>query len=157
MKIGTNVSWQYHVYDLSVKLNRANSCLFKMRKYVVKYKDTSILLFLSPTYYTAALSVLRIVALINIFNSSKPFRIMTSQAKNSHTSHLFKQSSIIKFHNKICLENIWFVSKSLIYHYQFLIHGLVFPQISIIMKPQVLHRVTSQNFFVRQIDMGSIK
>ena len=32
---------------------------------------------------------------------------------NSHTSLLFKQSSILKFQDKICLENILFVSKSL--------------------------------------------
>ena len=33
-KIDTNLSCQYHVNDLSVKLNRANAHLFKMRKYV---------------------------------------------------------------------------------------------------------------------------
>ena len=54
-----------------------------------------------------------------------------------------------------------FVSKSL--HnlspsvFNIYIHRLVFPQISITMKPQVLHRVTSQNFFIRQIDMKSIQ
>ena len=32
VKIDTNLSWQYHVNDLSVKLNRANALLFKMRK-----------------------------------------------------------------------------------------------------------------------------
>ena len=34
VKIDTSLSWQYHVNDLSVKLNRANALLFKMRKYV---------------------------------------------------------------------------------------------------------------------------
>ena len=34
VKIDTNLSWQYHVNDLSVKLNRANALLLKMRKYV---------------------------------------------------------------------------------------------------------------------------
>ena len=33
VKIDTNLSWQYHVNDLSTKLNRANALLFKMRKY----------------------------------------------------------------------------------------------------------------------------
>ena len=34
-KIDTNLSWQYHVNDLSVTLmNRANALYFKMRKYV---------------------------------------------------------------------------------------------------------------------------
>ena len=34
VKIDANVSWQYHVNDLSIKLNKANVLLFKMRKYV---------------------------------------------------------------------------------------------------------------------------
>ena len=33
VKIDTNLRWQYHVNDLSIKLNRANALLFKMRKY----------------------------------------------------------------------------------------------------------------------------
>ena len=33
-KIDTTLSWQYHVHDLSIKLNRANALLFKIRKYV---------------------------------------------------------------------------------------------------------------------------
>ena len=33
VKIDTTLSWQYHVNDLSIKLNRANAILFKMRKY----------------------------------------------------------------------------------------------------------------------------
>ena len=34
VKIDTNLSWQYHVNDLSIKLNTANALLLKMRKYV---------------------------------------------------------------------------------------------------------------------------
>ena len=38
VEIDTNISWQYHVNDLSIKMNRANALLFKMRKYVtLKY------------------------------------------------------------------------------------------------------------------------
>ena len=33
-KIGINLSWQYHVNDIFIELNRANVLLFKMRKYV---------------------------------------------------------------------------------------------------------------------------
>ena len=33
VKIDTNLTWQHHVNDLSIKLNRANALLFKMRKY----------------------------------------------------------------------------------------------------------------------------
>ena len=34
VKIDTNLSWQYHVNNLSIKLNRANALLFKIKKYV---------------------------------------------------------------------------------------------------------------------------
>ena len=34
VKVDSKLSWQYHVNDLSIKLNRANALLFKMRKYV---------------------------------------------------------------------------------------------------------------------------
>ena len=34
VKINANLTWQYHVNDLYIKLNRANALLFKMRKYV---------------------------------------------------------------------------------------------------------------------------
>ena len=44
VKIDTNLSWQYHVSDLSIKLNRADALLFKMRKYV-SLKNIKIHLF----------------------------------------------------------------------------------------------------------------
>ena len=34
VKIDANLTWQHHVNDLSIKLNRANALLFKMRKHV---------------------------------------------------------------------------------------------------------------------------
>ena len=68
-KIDANLSWQYHVNDLSIKLNRTTALLFKTGEYVSLkisiYFDPSILLFLTPTYPIAALSGLRIVALFN--------------------------------------------------------------------------------------------
>ena len=33
VKIDTNLTWQHYLNDLSIKLNRANALLFKMRKY----------------------------------------------------------------------------------------------------------------------------
>ena len=88
----------------------------------------------------------------------KTVTIINLQPRNFHSSPLFKQNSILKFQDKICSENILFVSKSLnnLTH-QFLVHGLVFPQINITMKLQVLQRVTSQNIFVKEIDMRSIQ
>ena len=37
MRVDTNFSWQYHVNDLSIKLNRANALLFKLKKFVSQH------------------------------------------------------------------------------------------------------------------------
>ena len=38
VKIDQHLTWQHHINDLPVKLNRANTLLFKIRKFVdVKY------------------------------------------------------------------------------------------------------------------------
>ena len=64
VKIDKKLSWKYHINDLFIKLNRVNALLFKIKKYVsLNYEDPSILLFLTPTYSTAVLSGLKIVAL----------------------------------------------------------------------------------------------
>ena len=117
VKIDTNLSWQYHVNDLSIKLNRANVLLFKMRKLVS-------LKILKSIYFAIFDSYLSYCCLAGAQNRStiqrililqkKAVRIINFQPKNSHTSPLFKQNFFIKFQDKICLENVLFVSKSLI-------------------------------------------
>ena len=47
VKIDTNFNWQYHVNDLSIKLNESNALLFKMRKYV-NLKILRSIIFLTP-------------------------------------------------------------------------------------------------------------
>ena len=115
VKTDTNLSWQY-VNDLSIKLNRGNALLFKMRKYVS-------LKILRSIYFAIFDSYLSYCCLYWAQNQStikqiiilqkKAIRIINLQPRNFHTSSLFKQNSILKFQDKICLENILFVSKSL--------------------------------------------
>ena len=69
------------------------------------------MLFLTPIYLTAVSSGLKILALFK--DTKKAIRIINFQPRNFHTSPLFKQDSILKFQDKVCLENILFVSKSL--------------------------------------------
>ena len=47
-----------------------------------------------------------------IILQKKAIRIINFQPRNFHTSPLFKQNFILKFQDKICLENILFISKS---------------------------------------------
>ena len=115
-EIDNNLSWKYHVNDLSIKLNRVNALLFKMRRYV----SLKILRFIYFAIFDPYLSYCCLVWAHNCSNiqriiilQKKAIRIINFQPRNFHTSPLFKQNSILKFQNKICLENILFVSKSL--------------------------------------------
>ena len=53
VKIDTNLSWQHHVNDLSIKLNRANAYLLKIRKYVSLkiFRSIYFAIFDSDLYY----------------------------------------------------------------------------------------------------------
>ena len=116
MKIDKNLSWEYHVNDLSIKLNRANALLFKMRKYVSLKILRSIYFAIFDSYLSYCClawaqncsTIQRIVIL-----QKKAVRIINCQPRNSHTNPLFKQTSILEFQDKIWLESILFVSKSL--------------------------------------------
>ena len=115
VKIDTNLSCQYHVNYLSIKLNRANDLFFKMRKYVS-------LKILRSIYFATFDSYLSYFCLVWAQNCStiqrivilqkKDVRIINFHPRNSHNSPLFKQSSILKFQEKICLE-IFYLSANL--------------------------------------------
>ena len=115
VKIDAYLNWQCHVNDLSVKLNRANTLLFKIRKCVSPKILRSIYfaIFESHLSYCSlfwAYNFRTIQQIVILQNNA--VRIINFQPKNFHTSPLFKKSSILKFQDKISLENILFVSKS---------------------------------------------
>ena len=116
VKIDTNHTLQHHVNDLSIKTNRANPLLFKIRKYV----SPKILRYIYFAIFDSHLSYCCLVWAQNFSSikqililQKKAVRIINFQPRNPHTSPLFKQNFILKFQDKICLENILFVSKSL--------------------------------------------
>ena len=116
VKIDTNLTWQHHINDISIKLNRTNALLFKMRKYARPKILRSIYFAIFESYLSYCClvraqnfgTIQRIVIL-----QKKAIRIINFQPRNFHKSPLFKQNSILKFQDKICLEKILFVSKSL--------------------------------------------
>ena len=89
VKIDTNLSWQYHVNDLSIKPNRGNALLFKMRKYVCLKILRSIYFAIFDSYLSYCCLVLaqncntiqRIIIL-----QKKAIRIINLQPRNFHTS-----------------------------------------------------------------------
>ena len=117
VKIDTNLSWQYHVNDLSMKLNRAIALLFRMRKYVSLHILRSIYFAIFDSYLSCCcLAWAQNCSTIQqiIILQKKAIRLINFQPRNFHTSPLFKQNSILKLQNKIYLENILFASKSFI-------------------------------------------
>ena len=116
VKIDANLSWQYHINDLSIKLNRANALLFKMRKYV----SLKISRYIYFAIFDPYLSFCRLVWAPNcstiqqiMYIILKVIRIINFQPRNFHNSPPFKQNSILKFQDKICLDDILLISKYL--------------------------------------------
>ena len=109
VKIDADLSWQYHVNDLTIKLNRANALLFKMRKYVSLKILRSIYFANFESYLSYCCLVWAqnrsTIQRIVISQKTKAIRIINFQPRNSHISSLFKQNFILKFQDKICLEN----------------------------------------------------
>ena len=93
VKIDTNLTWQHHVNDLSIKLNRANALLFKMRKYVSIKILRSIYFAIFDSYLSNCClvcaqncsTIQRIVIL-----QKKSVRIINFKPRNSYTSSLFE-------------------------------------------------------------------
>ena len=100
----------------SVKLNRPNALLFKIRKFV----DNKIL---RSIYFAISESNLNYCSLVwaqnyNAINclailQKKALKIMNYQPRNLHTSPLFKKAAVLKSKDKINLKNILFISKSI--------------------------------------------
>ena len=127
---------------------------FKMRKYVSLKILKSIYFAIFDSYFSYCClvwaqnrnTIQRILVL-----QRKTVIIINFQPRNSLTSPLFKQNFILKFQDKICLENVLFVNKSL----NNLTPSVFSTWFSFSSDPQVLRRVISQNYFIKQIDMGS--
>ena len=114
VKIDTNLSWQCHINDLSIKLNRANALLSKMRNYVSLKIFISIYFAIFDTYLSQCClvwpqncsSIQRIVIL-----QKKAVRVTIPTKKFPYQSPI-QTKLTLKFQDKICLENILFGSKS---------------------------------------------
>ena len=96
VKIDTNLSWQYHINGLSIKLNRANALLFKMRKHVSLkiFRSTYFAIFDSYLSYCCLVWAQNRSTIQRIVNlQKKSVRIINFQPRNSHTSLLFKKKT----------------------------------------------------------------
>ena len=114
-KIDTNLSWQHHVNDFFIKMNRANALFFKIGQYVSLKMLRSIYFSSFDSFLSYCCLVLAqscsIVQQITILQK-RLLELLILKKSFFHTSRLLIQNSVVKFQDKICLKNILFVRKS---------------------------------------------
>ena len=116
IKIDRFLHWHDQVNSIAVKLNRANALLLKIRNYVntETLRNIYFAIFDSHLSYSCIVwaqninTVRRLIVL-----QKKALRIMNFKDQLFHSSPLFSSNNILKFGDKITLENIFFVSKSI--------------------------------------------
>ena len=148
IRIDSNLNWKDHSNLIAIKLNKANSILSKLRYYVNSQTLKSIYYSLFESYFNYAM----IVWAQNINSSNRLFllqkkaiRIINFAPHLSHTNPLFSSSKIIKFYDKISIENTFFISK---YLFGFL--------------PSIFNDwfelcSSSHNYILRSCDLGILK
>ena len=116
IKIDESLNWNQHIHDIAIKLNRANALLYTIRNFINRH----ILRIIYFAIFDAHLNygnliwgqnlnaVSRIVVL-----QKKALRIMNFHSGDSHSTPLFKSNHILKREDKILIENILFINKSL--------------------------------------------
>ena len=114
--IGRFLHWHDQVNSVAVKLNRANALLVKIRNYV-NIKTLRNIYF---AIFHSHLSYLCIVWARNVYTvrrliilQKKALWIMNFRDQLFHSSPLFSSNNILKFGDKITLENILFDSISI--------------------------------------------
>ena len=102
VRIDKFLHWHDQVNNITVKLNRANALLLKIRNYVIMKTLWRIYyeIFDSHVTYSCILQ-------------KKALHIMNFQNQLFHSSPLFSQNNILKFIVKIIWENLLFVDKSI--------------------------------------------
>ena len=119
IKIDQYLNWQDHINNTAIKLNKAHAMLYKARQFA----NEKTLLSIYHTIFKAHLNYASIVlgqtksSIKRVFTiQKKAIRTIHFEGKFDHTSYLFSESNIIKFPDKISIENCLFMSKSLNNH-----------------------------------------
>ena len=115
VKIDDHLTWKPQIDGIFTKLNKANAILSKIRHFVDQ-KTLKVIyhaIFESRLYYSS-------LVWAGNFNSTRRLFILQKKAlilmfflrREAHTNPLFKDFNILKFHDKIALENCIFMHKS---------------------------------------------
>ena len=116
VRIDKFLHWHDQVNNIAVKLNRANALLLKIRNYVNMKTLRNIYYAIFDSHLTYSCIVwAQNINTVNrlIILQKKALRIMNFKDQLFHSSPLFSENNILKFIDKIALENILFVNKSI--------------------------------------------
>ena len=115
IKIDENSNWKQRIYNIAIKLNRANALLFTIRNYVNKYILRTIYFAIFDSHINYANLIwnqnLNAVSRM-VIPQKKALKIMNFQSRDSHLHPLLKSNLILKLKDKILIENILFINKS---------------------------------------------
>ena len=114
IKIDQNLNRKDHINDIGVKLNRANALQFKIRNFVniVILKTIYFAIFHSYINYASLVWAQNSNAMSRILTlQKKAMRIITFQSRNCHSGPLFFKLKLLKFNDKVHLENVLLISK----------------------------------------------
>ena len=114
IKIDQNLNRKDHINDIGVKLNRANALQFKIRNFVniVILKTIYFAIFDSHINYANLVWAQNSNAMSRILTlQKKAMRIITFQSRNCHSGPLFFKLKLLKFNDKVHLENVLLISK----------------------------------------------
>ena len=116
LKIDRFLNWHDQVNSIAVKLDRANTLLLKITNYVnmKTLRNIYFAIFDSHLSYSCIAGAQNINTIRRlIIIQKKALRIMNFKDKLFHSSQLFSSNNISKSGDKITLEKVLFVSKSI--------------------------------------------
>ena len=115
VKIDKHFTWKLHIDGISAKLNKANVILSKIRHFDDQKALKAIYhaIFEWNLYYSSLVWALSFSSTKRLFILQKrTLRLMFFLRRDAHANPLFKDCNILKFHDKIALENSIFIHKS---------------------------------------------
>ena len=114
INIDENLSWKQQISDISIKSNKTNGILSKLRHFIDTQTLKSIYhaIFEPHLYYSSLVWAQNSNSIKRLFVlQKKSLRIIYFLNHNADTSPLFRDLNILKLPDKIALENCLFINK----------------------------------------------
>ena len=114
INIDENLNWRQQISQIAIKLNKKNGILSKLSHFIDKKTMKLIYhaIFEPHLYYSLLVWAQNSNSIKRLFVlQKKSLRIIYFLNHNAHTSPLFRDLNILKFPDKIALENCLFINK----------------------------------------------